>query len=59
MTKKEKARMNKMSNIGITIWIVIMVVMGGVSSLYVLISLPAVIIWKLYRVIVKGYKITD
>ena len=37
----------------------IMAIVGGGSSLFVVISLPAVIIWKLYRKIKYGYKITD
>lgn len=37
----------------------IMAVLGGGSTLYLLISLPAVIIWKIYRKVKYGYKITD
>lgn len=37
----------------------IMAIMGGGTSLFLVISLPAVIIWKLYRKIKYGYKITD
>ena len=37
----------------------IMAIMGGGSSLYIVISLPAVIIWKICRKIKYGYKITD
>lgn len=37
----------------------IMAIMGGGSSLFIVISLPATIIWKIYRKIKYGYKITD
>ena len=37
----------------------IMAIMGGGTSLLLIISLPAVIIWKIYRKIKYGYKITD
>ena len=37
----------------------IMAVMGGGSSLIMVISLPVVILWKFYRKIRYGYKITD
>ncbi len=37
----------------------IMAIMGGGSSLFIVISLPAVIIWKICRKIKYGYKITD
>ena len=41
------------------IFIGIMAIMGGGSSLYLLITLPMVILWKIYRKIRYGYKITD
>ena len=37
----------------------IMAIMGGGTSLFLVISLPAVIIWKIYRKFRFGYKITD
>lgn len=37
----------------------IMVIMGGGTSLFLVISLPVIIIWKIYRKIRYGYKITD
>lgn len=37
----------------------IMAIMGGGTSIVLIISLPAVIIWKIYRKIKYGYKITD
>ena len=36
-----------------------MAIVGGASSVYLIIALPAVIIWKIYRKIKYGYKITD
>ena len=36
----------------------IMAIMGGGTSLFLVISLPAVIIWKIYRKIRDGDKIT-
>ena len=48
-----------MSNIFTIAALVIMGVLGGFSSLYVLISLPALVIWKIYRKIRYGYKITE
>ena len=41
------------------VFIGIMAIMGGGSSLYLLITLPMVILWKIYRKIRYGYKITD
>lgn len=46
-----------MSNIAIYIMIFFMCVCGGLSTLYVAISLPVVIIWKIYRKIKFGEKI--
>ena len=37
----------------------VMAIMGGGSSLIMVISLPVVILWKFYRKIRYGYKITD
>jgi hypothetical protein len=42
--------------------ILLMIIGGGVGVfciLYLTISLPAVIIWKIYRKIRYGYKLTD
>lgn len=47
-----------MSEIFYNIFIVIMVVMGVVPTVYIIVALPAVIIWKLFRM-TQGYKITD
>ena len=37
----------------------IMAIMGGGTSLFLVVSLPVVIIWKIYRKIRYGYRITD
>lgn len=37
----------------------IMAILGGIPSLYLLIGFPAVIIYKIVRMIKYGYKITD
>ena len=45
-------------NIGI---LILMIVGGGVgilSSLYIALSFPAMIVWKIYRKIRQGYKLT-
>lgn len=45
-------------NIGI---LILMIIGGGVgvqSSLYIALSFPAVIIWKIFRKIRHGYKLT-
>ena len=36
-----------------------MILLGGIPCLYLLISFPAVIIYKLIRKIKYGYKMTD
>ena len=42
-------------NIGI---LILMIVGGGVGILYIALSFPAMIIWKIYRKIRHGYKLT-
>lgn len=37
----------------------IMAIMGGGTSLFLVISLPVVIVWKIYRKIRYGYMVTD
>lgn len=48
-----------MNQIFTIILIIIMGLVGGLSSIFLVISLPAVIIWKIYRKIKFGYKLTD
>ena len=48
-----------MTNILLYIMIGIMALIGGGSSIFLVIALPAVIIWKIYRKIKYGYKLTD
>lgn len=37
----------------------IMAIVGGGTSLVLLLSIPVVIVWKIYRKIRYGYRITD
>lgn len=48
-----------MNNIFGTIIIGTMVLAGVIPTLYILVSLPAIIIWKIFRKIRYGCKITD
>ena len=48
-----------MNQIFTIILIIIMGLVGGLSSIFLVISLPAVIIWKIYRKIKFGYKLND
>lgn len=48
-----------MNQIFTIILIIIMGLVGGLSSIFLVISLPAVIIWKIYRKIKFGNKLTD
>ena len=45
-------------NIGILILMIIGGGVGVLSSLYIALSFPAVIIWKIFRKIRHGYKLT-
>ena len=45
-------------NIGILILMIVGGVVGILSSLYIALSFPAMIIWKIYRKIRHGYKLT-
>ena len=45
-------------NIGILILMIIGGGVGALSSLYIALSFPAVILWKIYRKIRHGYKLT-
>ena len=45
-------------NIGILILIIVSGDVGILSSLYIALSFPAMIIWKIYRKIRHGYKLT-
>ena len=40
------------------IGILILMIIGVLSSLYIALSFPAVIVWKIYRKIRYGYKLT-
>ena len=45
-------------NIGILILMIVGVGVGILSSLYIALSFPTMIIWKIYRKIRHGYKLT-
>ena len=46
-------------NIGILILMIVGGDVGILSSLYIALSFPAMIIWKIYRKIRHGYSLTD
>ena len=48
-----------MENFWINVLFVLMAIVGGGSTLVIVGSLPVVILWKIYRRIRYGYKITD
>lgn len=47
------------TNIGLIILMIIGGSAGIISTLYLAVSFPAVIIWKIYRKIRYGYALTD
>jgi len=48
-----------MNNIVTSIMFALMAVLGGGTTLYLVVSLPATIIWKFYRKLCYGKKLTD
>ncbi|MBO5450176.1 MAG: hypothetical protein J6A11_01350 [Lachnospiraceae bacterium] len=48
-----------MSNILTMVMLVIMGIVGGLSSIVLVLSFPAVLIWKIYRKIRYGYSLYD
>ncbi len=36
-----------------------MILLGGIPSVFLVVALPVIIVWKIYRKIKYGYKITD
>ena len=56
-TKTRKIRRTKMNNFITYLFIIFMVIFGGFSTLYVLVSLPVTIIYKIFRRIKFGEKI--
>lgn len=48
-----------MNQIVTIIFVIFMAIIGGGSTIFLVISLPAVIIWKIYRKFRYGYKLTD
>lgn len=39
--------------------LIIYAIIGGASTLYLLLAMPAFIIWKVYRKVKFGYRLTD
>lgn len=56
-TKSRKIRRTKMNNFITYLFIIFMVIFGGFSTLYVVVSLPVTIIYKIFRRIKFGEKI--
>lgn len=48
-----------MSNILTMVMLVIMGIVGGLSSIVLVLSFPVVLIWKIYRKIRYGYSLYD
>ena len=48
-----------MKDIILYVVIALMGIMGGDASIYILVSLPAMLIWKIYRKIRYGYGMFD
>lgn len=48
-----------MSNILTIVMLVIMGIVGGLSSIVLVLSFPVVLIWKIYRTIRYGYSLYD
>ena len=59
MIRKRKGRDKAMENIGMTILMVVAGAVANFKSLYIAVSFPALIIWKIYRKIRYGYKLVD
>ena len=55
-TKEEILIMNQVLS---TILTVIMAIMGGGATLFMLVALPVTLVWKFYRKLKYGYKMTD
>ena len=55
-TKTRKIRRTKMNNFITYLFIIFMVIFGGFSTLYVVVSLPVTIIYKIFRRIKFGEK---
>ena len=55
----EKMEDKKMPDIVTWILVVIMGIAGGLSSLYLLFSIPVILVWKIGRKIKYGYSMYD
>ena len=49
--------MSILSNIIIYIMIIFMAIFGGLSTIYLVVSIPSILIWKIYRKVKFGDKI--
>lgn len=49
----------KMSSIVIYLMVAVMGIVGGLTSLYLLVSIPVLLVWKIYRKIKYGYSLYD
>ena len=58
-THKGKGVDRDMGNIGMVILMVVGGAVGIFSSMYIALSFPAIILWKIYRRIRFGYKLVD
>jgi hypothetical protein len=57
--KPQKTGEKSMKDIILYVVIILMGIMGGGASIYILVSLPAMLIWKIYRKIRYGYSMFD
>lgn len=48
-----------MSSIVIYLMVAVMGIVGGLTSLYLLVSIPVLLVWKIYRKIKYGYSLYD
>jgi hypothetical protein len=55
----QKTGEKSMKDIILYVVIILMGIMGGGASIYILVSLPAMLIWKIYRKIRYGYSMFD
>ncbi len=48
-----------MPSIVIYLMVAVMGIVGGLTSLYLLVSIPVLLVWKIYRKIKYGYSLYD
>lgn len=49
----------KMPSIVTYLMVAVMGIVGGLTSLYLLVSIPVLLVWKIYRKIKYGYSLYD